>query len=126
LHREGNLIDIVDQNLHLLNDEAIQAQRLLNITLLCLLNDGEKRPSMAHVVAMLQGEVESEIVENDLALGRSNIKLPPSSLSSLESKLELSNISEGSETSSVVLYNHSNDSMTTTSSNMYNIELSIV
>ncbi len=126
MHREGNLIDIVDQNLHLLNDEAIQAQRLLNITLLCLLNDGEKRPSMAHVVAMLQGEVESEIVENDLALGRSNIKLPPSSLSSLESKLELSNISEGSETSSVVLYNHSNDSMTTTSSNMYNIELSIV
>ncbi len=126
MHREGNLIDIVDQNLHLLNDEAIQAKRLLNITLLCLLNDGEKRPSMARVVAMLQGEVESEIVENDLALGRSNIKLPPSSLSSLESKLELSNISEGSETSSLVLCNHSNDSMIATSSNMYNIELSIV
>ncbi|CAK9882197.1 unnamed protein product, partial [Sphagnum jensenii] len=101
LHREGNLINIVDQNLHLLNDETIQARRLLSITLLCLLNDGEKRPSMARVVAMLQGEVESEIVENDLALGRSNIKLPPSSLSSLESKLELSNISEGSETSSL-------------------------
>ncbi len=116
----------MDQNLHLLNDKAIQAQRLLNITLLCLLNDGEKRPSMARVVAMLQGEVESEIVENDLALGRSNIKLPPSSLFSLESKLELSNIFEGSETSSLVLYNHSNDSMTATSSNMYNIELSIV
>ncbi|CAK9236404.1 unnamed protein product [Sphagnum troendelagicum] len=108
LHRESNLIDIVDQNLHLLNDETIQAQRLLNITLLCLLNDGEKRPSMARVVAMLQGEVESEIVENDLALGRSSIKLPLSSLSSLESKLELSNISEGSETSSLVFYNHSN------------------
>ncbi|CAK9237255.1 unnamed protein product, partial [Sphagnum troendelagicum] len=59
LHREGNLIDIVDQNLHLLNDETIQAQRLLNITLLCLLNDGEKRPSMARVVAMLQGELRS-------------------------------------------------------------------
>ncbi len=116
----------MDQNLHLLNDEAIQAQRLLNITLLCLLNDGEKRPSMARVVAMLQGEVASEIVENDLALGRSNIKLPPSSLFSLKSELELSNISEGSETSSLVFYNHSNDSMTTTSSNMYNIELSIV
>jgi len=126
LHREGNLIDIVDQNLHLLNDEAIQAQRLLNITLLCLLNDGEKRPSMAHVVAMLQGEVESEIVENDLALGRSSIKLPLSSLSSLESKLELSNISEGSETSSLVFYNHSNASMNATSSNLSSIELSIV
>jgi hypothetical protein len=51
---------------------------------------------MARVVAMLQGEVESEIVENDLALGRSSIQLPPSSLSSLKSELELSNISEGS------------------------------
>ncbi|KAH8951010.1 hypothetical protein BDL97_09G003000 [Sphagnum fallax] len=126
LHREGNLIDIVDQNLHLLNDETIQAQRLLNITLLCLLNDGEKRPSMARVVAMLQGEVESEIVENDLALGRSSMKLPLSSLSSLESKLELSNISEGSETSSLVFYNHSNASMNATSSNLSGIELSIV
>ncbi len=86
----------MDQNLHLLNDEAIQAQRLLNITLLCLLNDGKKRPFMARAMAMLQGEVESEIVENDLALGRSSIQLPPSSLSSLKSELELSNISEGS------------------------------
>ncbi|CAK9236400.1 unnamed protein product [Sphagnum troendelagicum] len=126
LHREGNLIDIVDQNLHLLNDETIQAQRLLNITLLCLLNDGEKRPSMARVVAMLQGDVESEIVENDLALGRSSRKLPLSSLFSLESKLERSNISEGSETSSLVSYNHSNASMNATSSNLSGIELSIV
>jgi serine/threonine protein kinase len=118
LHREGNLIDIVDQNLHLLNDETIQAQRLLNITLLCLLNDGEKRPSMARVVAMLQGEVDSGIVENDLTLGRSNMKLPPSSLSSLESELELCITSEGSETSSLVLYNHSNASMNATSSNI--------
>ncbi len=116
----------MDQNLHLLNDEATQAQRLLNITLLCLLNDGEKRPSMARVVAMLQGEVESDIVENDLALGRSSIKLPPSSVSSLESKLELSNISGGSETSSLVLYNHSNANMNATSSNLSSIELSMV
>jgi hypothetical protein len=35
-----------------------------------LLNDGERRPSMARVVAMLQGEVNLGIVENDLALGR--------------------------------------------------------
>jgi hypothetical protein len=108
----------VDQNLHLLNDEAIQAQRLLNITLLCLLNDGVRRPSMARVVAMLQGEVDSGIVENDLALGRSNMKLPPSSLFSFESELELSNISEGSETNSLVLYNHSNASMNASSSNI--------
>ncbi len=116
----------MDQNLHLLNDEAIQAQRLLNITLLCLLNDGEKRPSMARVVAMLQGEVESEIVENDLALGRSSIKLLLSSLSNLESKLEPSNIPEDSETRSLVFYDHSNASMNATSSNISSIELSIV
>jgi serine/threonine protein kinase len=126
LHREGNLIDIVNQNLHLLNDETIQAQRLLNITLLCLLNDGEKRPSMARVVAMLQGEVESEIMENDLALGRSSIKLLLSSLSNLESKLEPSNIPEDSETRSLVFYDHSNASMNATSSNISSIELSIV
>ncbi len=118
MHREGNLIDIVDQNLHLLNDETIQALQLLNITLLCLLNDGESRPSMARVVAMLQGEVDPAIVENDLALGRSNMKLPPSSLFSSQSELELSNFSQGSETSSLVLYNHSNASMSATSSNI--------
>jgi hypothetical protein len=116
LHREGNLIDLVDENLHLLNDEAIQAQRLLNIALLCLLNDGERRPSMARVVAMLQGEVDSGILENDLALRRSNMKLPPSSFFNLESELELSNISQGSETNSLMLYNHSNANMSATSS----------
>jgi len=73
---------------------------------------------MARVVAMLQGEVDSGIVENDLALGRSNMKLPPSSLFSLESELELSNISEGLETSSLVLYNHLNASMNATSNNI--------
>jgi hypothetical protein len=108
----------VDQNLHLLNDETIQAQQLLNITLLCLLNDGERRPSMARVVAMLQGEVDPGIVERDLALGRSNMKLPPTSLFSSQSELELSNISQGSETSSLVLYNHSNVSMSATSNNI--------
>jgi hypothetical protein len=116
----------VDQNLHLLNDDAIQTQRLLNITILCLLNDGEKRPSMACVVAMLQGEVEVEIVENDLTLGISNINMPPSSLFSLESKLELSNVSKGGKTSSLVLYNHSNASMNATSSNLSSIELFII
>ncbi len=73
LYIKGNLINIVDHNLHLLNDEVIQTQQLLNIMLLCLLNDGDKQPSMAHVVAMLQGEVESKAMKNDLKLGRSTI-----------------------------------------------------
>jgi hypothetical protein len=37
-----------------------------------LLNDGEKQPFMVLVVAMLEGQLEVEIVENDLTLGRSN------------------------------------------------------
>ncbi len=73
---------------------------------------------MARVVAMLQGEVDPGIVERDLALGRSNMKLPPTSLFSSQSELELSNISQGSETSSLVLYNHSNVSMSATSNNI--------
>jgi hypothetical protein len=52
--------------------------------------------------------------------------MPPSSLFTLASKLELSNVSEGWKTSSLVLYNHSNASMNATSSNLSNIELFIV
>ncbi|CAM6008848.1 unnamed protein product [Sphagnum balticum] len=90
LHNEGNLIDIIDQTLHLCNDEVIQARQLLNIALLCLLNEGEKRPSMAHVVAMLQGEVESERVENELKLGKSIIKSIETSFSNIRSTIEIS------------------------------------
>jgi hypothetical protein len=81
---------------------------------------------MVCVVAMLQGEVEVKIVENYLTLRRSKVKLLQSSLSSLEFKLELSNVSKGSETSSLTVYNHSNVGMNVTSSNLSSIELSIV
>ncbi|CAM6008850.1 unnamed protein product [Sphagnum balticum] len=92
LHNEGNLIDIIDQTLHLCNDEVIQARQLLNIALLCLLHEGEKRPSMAHVVAMLQGEVESECVENELKLGKSIIKSIKTSFSAIRSTIEISRL----------------------------------
>ncbi len=103
------MINIVDHSLHLFNDEVIQAQQLLNITLLCSLNDGDKRPSMAHVVAMLQGEVKSKVVKNDLKLGRSTIESFKRSLLFIDvgSKLELSNISNCSEGNSQLAYNHS-------------------
>ncbi len=108
LYIEGNFINIVDHSLHLLNDEIIQAQQLLNITLLCLLNDGDKQPSMAHVVAMLQGEVESKAMKNDLKLGRSTIESFKRSLlfTYVRSKLELSNITNCSEGNSLLAYNH--------------------
>jgi len=84
------LIDIVDQTLHLCNDEMIQARQLLNITLLCLLNEGEKQSSIAHVVAILQGEVESKHVENEFKLGKSIIKSIKTSFFAIRSTIEIS------------------------------------
>jgi hypothetical protein len=46
---------------------------------------------MAHVVAMLQGEVESKRVENELKLGKSIIKSIKTSLSAIRSTIEISN-----------------------------------
>ncbi len=107
------MIHIVDHSLHLFNDEVIQAQELLNIALLCLLNDGDKRPSMPHVVAMLQGEAKSKVVKNDLKLGRSTIKSFKRSLLFIDvgSKLELSNISNCLEGNSQLTYIHSSASV---------------
>ncbi|CAK9882202.1 unnamed protein product [Sphagnum jensenii] len=126
LHNEGNLIDIIDQTLHLCNDEVIQARQLLNIALLCLLNEGEKRPSMAHVVAMLQGEVESERVENELKLGKSVIKSIETSFSNIRSTIEISSTSEGLESSSQLLSNDSNISVNQKKLNLSSMELNLV
>ncbi len=126
LHNEGNLIDIVDQTLHLCNDEMIQAQQLLNVALLCLLNEGEKRPSMARVVAMLQGEVESECVENELKLGKSISKSIKTSFSAIRSTIEISSTSEGSESSSKLLSNDSNISVNQKKLNLSSMELNLV
>ncbi|CAK9237261.1 unnamed protein product [Sphagnum troendelagicum] len=126
LHNEGNLIDIIDQTLHLCNDEVIQARQLLNIALLCLLNEGEKRPSMAHVVAMLQGEVESECVENELKLGKSIIKSIETSFSNIRSTIEISSTSEGLESSSQLLSNDSNISVNQKKLNLSSMELNLV
>ncbi|CAK9278303.1 unnamed protein product [Sphagnum jensenii] len=125
LHNEGNLIDIVDQTLHLCNDEMIQARQLLNIALLCLLNEGEKRPSMAHVVAMLQGEVELERVENELKLGKPVIKSIKTSFSTIRSTIKLSSTSEGLESSSQLLSNDSNINVNQ-NLNLSSMELNLV
>ncbi|KAG0564236.1 hypothetical protein KC19_8G094400 [Ceratodon purpureus] len=62
LHREGNLMDLVDPTLSLRDDEKFEVQRLINIALLCVQNAPEQRPTMARVVAMLQNDTESEVV----------------------------------------------------------------
>ncbi|KAH9553217.1 hypothetical protein CY35_09G107200 [Sphagnum magellanicum] len=126
LHNEGNLIDIVDQTLHLCDDEVIQARQLLNIALLCLLNEGEKRPSMGHVMAMLQGEVEPDRVENELKLGKSIMKSIKTSFSSIRSTIEISSTSEGLESSSQLLSNDSNISVNEKKLNLSSMELNLV
>jgi len=62
LHGEGNLMQLVDSTLDLQDDQKLGVQRLINIALLCLQNDEQQRPTMARVVAMLQGDTESEVV----------------------------------------------------------------
>ncbi|KAH9553231.1 hypothetical protein CY35_09G108300 [Sphagnum magellanicum] len=126
LHNEGNLIDIVDQTLHLCNDEVIQAQQLLNIALLCLLSEGEKRPSMGHVMAMLQWEVEPERVEYELKLGKSIMKSIKTSFSGIKSTLEISSTPEGLESSSQLLSNGSNISVNQKKLNLSSMELNLV
>ena len=62
LHREGNLMDLVDPKLNLRDDERLEVQRLINIALLCVQSTAEQRPTMARVVAMLQNDSESEVL----------------------------------------------------------------
>jgi hypothetical protein len=66
---------------------------------------------MAHVVAMLQGEVESKRVENELNLGKSIIKSIKTSFSAIRSTIEISCTLEGLESSSQLLSNDSNISV---------------
>ncbi len=81
---------------------------------------------MAHVVAMLQGEVESERVENELKLGKSIIKSFKTSFSTITSTIEISSTLEGLESSSQLLSNDSNVSVNQKKLNLSSMELSLV
>jgi len=54
--------------LHLHIHEEIEAQRVIKIALCCSQLDPERRPSMARVVAMLQGDIDIEIVPSEKQL----------------------------------------------------------
>jgi hypothetical protein len=60
LFHEGIAItNIMDQKLQLHNDiEVAQVVQVANIALLCLQVEVEKRPTMFHVMGMLEGQVE--------------------------------------------------------------------
>jgi len=60
LHRKGRLMDLVDPTLSLQDEEVQEVQRLINTALLCIQNAADQRPSIERVVAILQGDSESE------------------------------------------------------------------
>ncbi|CAK9258986.1 unnamed protein product [Sphagnum jensenii] len=65
--RKGNsIMNLVDCTLELNYEEMKEALRVVKIALLCLQQEPDNRPTMARVVAMLQGEAEiMEIVLDD-------------------------------------------------------------
>ncbi|KAH8970998.1 hypothetical protein BDL97_02G119700 [Sphagnum fallax] len=88
LHEQDRLTDLIDQrlNINVSNDEA---QRIINVALLCVQTSATRRPSMARVLAMLLNEVDVEVVskkanrihEMDVShLFQSNSSLSPSGL----------------------------------------------
>lgn len=61
LHEEGRLMELVDPALNLGDDDVKEVQQFLKVCLVCISNAVERRPSMAKVVSILQGDSESEV-----------------------------------------------------------------
>ncbi len=81
---------------------------------------------MAHVVAMLQGEVELERVENELKLRKSIIKSIKTLFFAIRSIIEISSTLEGLESSSPLLSNDSNMGVNQKNNNLCSMELNLV
>jgi len=88
LHEQDKLMDLIDQRLNnnVLDDEA---QRVINVALLCVQTLATRRPSMSCVLAMLLNEVDMEVVSkkanpvHEMDVSRflgSNSSLSPSGL----------------------------------------------
>jgi hypothetical protein len=61
LHEQDKLLDLIDPRLNnnVLDDEA---QRVINVALLCVQTLATRRPSMSRVLTMLLNEVDVEVV----------------------------------------------------------------
>lgn len=57
-------MEIVDHKLTLDVGKKMEVQRVINVALLCLQQLDERRPTMAQVVAMLQGDQFDGIIED--------------------------------------------------------------
>nr|APU94858.1 leucine-rich repeat receptor-like protein kinase [Pohlia nutans] len=65
LFKENKLLDLVDPILKpLMDEDFVKVQQVINVALLCVQMEAEHRPSMAHVVAMLRGDMEIKMLEN--------------------------------------------------------------
>lgn len=65
LHKENNLMGLVDPKLHLRPDEETEARRVLEVALMCIQISVEKRPTMFSVVSMLLGDSEISVNVDD-------------------------------------------------------------
>ena len=65
LHDEDKIVELIDPTLILSVNEQWEVQRVIKIAMLCLQNSDVKRPTMAQVVALLQGD-QLDLVVDDL------------------------------------------------------------
>lgn len=65
LHVEDKIAELIDPTLILSVNEPWEVQRVIKIAMLCLQNSDVKRPTMAQVVAMLQGD-QLDVAVDDL------------------------------------------------------------
>ncbi|KAH8952867.1 hypothetical protein BDL97_09G107100 [Sphagnum fallax] len=86
LHEGNKLLELVDPKMNTHNHEE-EILYVINIGLLCVQTIASKRPSMSRIVAMLQGDMEMEMVIEGTQLKSSKLR------SLEESFLELSNSS---------------------------------
>jgi len=101
-------MNLVDCTLELHNDEMKEALQVVKIALLCLQQEPDNRPTMAHVVAMLQGEAEiMEIVLDDNLKIESMNKVYENTVSS---KITFSSISQCFEEPNVPMLKGSSSS----------------
>ncbi|KAH9544873.1 hypothetical protein CY35_12G018700 [Sphagnum magellanicum] len=106
---KNSIMNLVDCTLELHNDEMKEALQVVKIALLCLQQNPDNRPTMARVVAMLQGEAEiMEIILDDNSKIESMNKVYENTL--LSSKITFSSISQCFEESNVPMLKGSSSS----------------
>ncbi|CAM6039846.1 unnamed protein product [Sphagnum compactum] len=106
---KNSIMNLVDCTLELHNDEMKEALQVVKIALLCLQQDPDNPPTMARVVAMLQGEAEiMEIILDDNSKIESMNKVYENTL--LSSKITFSSISQCFEESNVPMLKGSSSS----------------